>query len=146
MIFKLKDDALTTSPEPPKPRPDVPYKRLSIMSSSSYYRQFSSRYVIINDRWQFIVRLSTDGARFFLVLPMKSESKQERQMRSLWNVSRKVGRLKTAMVAPLPIRPQMPTTTDKMPSQMVLHSWDWTGIVMHICGSSGRLRLLAEVK
>ena len=51
---------------------------------------------------------------------MKRESKQAKQMSSLWNVSLKFGRLKTAIVAPFPIKPQIPTMTDKIPSQTML--------------------------
>ncbi len=53
---------------------------------------------------------------------MNSESNTDSDTSSLWNVSLNAGLLRTAMVAPLPIRPQTPTITDKMPSQIVLHS------------------------
>jgi len=57
-----------------------------------------------------------------VISPMKRESKTLREMSSLWKVSLKAGLLRTAMTAPLPIRPQAPTITERMPSQIVLHT------------------------
>ena len=69
-------------------------------------------------------------------LPMNSESKQAKQINSLWNVSLNTGLDKTAMVAAFPKSPQIPTMIDKMPSHTSLQDWEAVNIPRQSFGSN----------
>ena len=63
-------------------------------------------------------------------IPTNRESKTERQMRSLWNVSLKCDRRRTMMEAQLKSSPHTPTKTERIPSKIVLQRCGVPGIRM----------------